>query len=546
MPSPACRSSMLVTIVALLAATLTGARSLANPPSEIAKKVMPSVVLITIEDDQGEALARGSGFVVAEGVIATNLHVIRGASRAFVKVVNSETQLEVLGVVAENNEWDLVLLAVKDLTAPPLPLGDSTALQVGDDVYAVGNPHGLEGTFSAGIVSSIRRLEGDALLQITAPISPGSSGGPIVNKDAEVVGVAVASLMEGQNLNFAISSSYLGPMVKTRKDPKHLPGTNQEEPRAEREVSAMDSELLAWIIARADNGDVDSMYHLGIGYTYGWGMAQDYHEAARWFRKGADAEHPRSMYMLGEMYEYGRGRVQDDEAAAKWFRKAADLGEAAAMFRLGVMYANGRGVPHDDVEAVRWYRKAAGAGSSWAMFNLGLAYTNGVGVPMDDLIAIEWFTKAADLNHAASMYNLGVMYADGRGVAQNNSIAVKWYHKAADAGNSWAMFNLGLAYANGVGVPVDEREAAKWYRKAAELGVTAAMRNVGIMFADGNGVAQSDIEAYVWFSVAAACGDKRAGELRDIVATNLTAEARLTAQARAKEYFERIEKTLNE
>lgn len=82
MPSPACRSSMLLTIVALLAATLTGARSLANPPSEIAKKVMPSVVLVTTEDDQGEALARGSGFVVAEGVIATNLHVIRGASWA--------------------------------------------------------------------------------------------------------------------------------------------------------------------------------------------------------------------------------------------------------------------------------------------------------------------------------------------------------------------------------------------------------------------------------------------------------------------------------
>jgi hypothetical protein len=88
-------------------------------------------------------------------------------------------------------------------------LGNSDAVEVGDPVYAVGNPQGLEGTFSQGIVSSIRQVGSDKLLQITAPISPGSSGGPVLNLRGEVVGVSVATFSGGQNLNFAIPSNYL-------------------------------------------------------------------------------------------------------------------------------------------------------------------------------------------------------------------------------------------------------------------------------------------------------------------------------------------------
>jgi hypothetical protein len=82
-------------------------------------------------------------------------------------------------------------------------------VQVGDPVYAVGNPQGLEGTFSQGIISSIRDAGLDKLLQITAPISLGSSGGPVLNSKGEVIGVSVATFKAGQNLNFAIPSNYL-------------------------------------------------------------------------------------------------------------------------------------------------------------------------------------------------------------------------------------------------------------------------------------------------------------------------------------------------
>ena len=82
-------------------------------------------------------------------------------------------------------------------------------VQVGETVYAVGNPRGLEGTFSDGIISSIRPVGSDKLIQITAPLSPGSSGGPVLNRRGEVIGVSVLTIRDGQNLNFAIPSNYL-------------------------------------------------------------------------------------------------------------------------------------------------------------------------------------------------------------------------------------------------------------------------------------------------------------------------------------------------
>ena len=89
-------------------------------------------------------------------------------------------------------------------------------------MFAVGNPQGLEGTFSMGIVSSVRQIEADSLLQVTAPISPGSSGGPILNAEGQVIGVAVATFNGGQNLNFAIPSKYVLELLKKISKPEPL------------------------------------------------------------------------------------------------------------------------------------------------------------------------------------------------------------------------------------------------------------------------------------------------------------------------------------
>jgi S1-C subfamily serine protease len=186
----------------------------AQTARQLAQSTFPSVVLLVMQDANGQPFSLGSGFFVADGIIVTNLHVVRGTTSGQVKFIGQTKTSAVGGVVGINANADIVLLEVPGAKAPPLELSQGADLAVGDTVYAVGNPEGLEGTFSQGIVSGLRNRGSNSLLQITAPISPGSSGGPIINSKGEVVGVAVATFKAGQNLNFAIPVSYVAPLLK--------------------------------------------------------------------------------------------------------------------------------------------------------------------------------------------------------------------------------------------------------------------------------------------------------------------------------------------
>jgi hypothetical protein len=184
-------------------------------PADIAAHALPAVV--TIRTDQ----SLGTGFVVrADGWIATNLHVIVGGPHVKVTLRNDK-ELDVIEVISANPEHDLALVRVEARGLPSLSLGDSDAMRPGDPVVAIGNPMGLEDTVSNGLVSARRKLQaGSEVLQISAPIAPGSSGGPIFNDRGEVIGVATAVLEEGQNLNFGMPARYLIPMMK---DPEPVP-----------------------------------------------------------------------------------------------------------------------------------------------------------------------------------------------------------------------------------------------------------------------------------------------------------------------------------
>ena len=181
----------------------------AQTPQQIAQKAFRSTVLLVMEDANGQPLSLGSGFFVRNGQIATNLHVVEGAARDYAKLVGKETKFNIEGYTAIDEKRDLIILKVTDFSTQAISLGNSDFAQVGETVYAVGNPRGLEGTFSQGIISSIRPVGSDKLIQITAPLSPGSSGGPVLNRRGEVIGVSVLTIRDGQNLNFAIPSNYL-------------------------------------------------------------------------------------------------------------------------------------------------------------------------------------------------------------------------------------------------------------------------------------------------------------------------------------------------
>jgi S1-C subfamily serine protease len=189
--------------------TTKAAAATAPTAHEIYERVAPSVVYVTSNivkqtespfgfgESQEQGTATGSGFVVnANGTILTNWHVVENAVKVTVSFENSKTiEAKVVGKDPSN---DLAVLRVptEGLTLHPLTLGDSSNVQVGEPVLAIGNPFGLSRTLTTGIISALQRhitapngFEIDNVLQTDAPINPGNSGGPLLNAQGDVIGI---------------------------------------------------------------------------------------------------------------------------------------------------------------------------------------------------------------------------------------------------------------------------------------------------------------------------------------------------------------------
>jgi Tfp pilus assembly protein PilF len=199
------RSHTLWLLLILLAAPVRTSAQDSLP--DLVRYIKPSAVAIETFDAHGEKLSRGSGFFTGTDRVVTNRHVIDGAHRA---EVHSSTGIiyPVKGVLAVDAEGDIALLKIE---APPnqvRPLAlDRTSPQEGESIVVIGNPFGLEGSVSNGIVSAVRDIPTfGRIIQITAAISPGSSGSPVVNMHGQVIGVATLQITGGQSVNFAIPS----------------------------------------------------------------------------------------------------------------------------------------------------------------------------------------------------------------------------------------------------------------------------------------------------------------------------------------------------
>ncbi len=171
---------------------------------EIYKLIAPAVAEITVYDEKGQEESFGSGFFIdSEGKLVTNYHVMDGAYIA-TALLNDGNEYEITDILASNKNLDIAIVQADITGNEHLALSD-TSVMTGETVYALGSSRGFTGTFSQGIVSNASRLFGDEkYIQITAPISPGNSGGPLVNVYGDVVGINTMTYAEGQNLNFAI------------------------------------------------------------------------------------------------------------------------------------------------------------------------------------------------------------------------------------------------------------------------------------------------------------------------------------------------------
>ncbi len=172
---------------------------------ELVRLVKPSAVAIETFDAKGNSVARGSGFFIGSDRVITNRHVIENSSRVIIHLMDGK-KYPVRGVLAIDGEGDLALLQVDVPRQLAIPLQVvRTVPEEGESIVVIGNPFGLEGSVTNGIVSAVREISGyGKIIQITAPISPGSSGSPVVNMYGQVIGVATLQAAEGQSLNFAV------------------------------------------------------------------------------------------------------------------------------------------------------------------------------------------------------------------------------------------------------------------------------------------------------------------------------------------------------
>lgn len=212
---------------------LLAGRGIADSPQQIAKAVLPSTVTVATFDERGSPLKLGSGFFVAPNLIATNFHVLEDAASGSIRTQAATKPIDFNQVVLVDRFWDLAVVSAEGIAGKSLKLAATSIPDIGDKLFVVGNPQGLEGTFSEGIVSAIRDLPGGKLLQISAPISAGSSGGPVVSEQGIVIGVAVASVTSGQNLNFAIPSRYLHDLLKQSQTAVLLSQLPRRKPAAQ-------------------------------------------------------------------------------------------------------------------------------------------------------------------------------------------------------------------------------------------------------------------------------------------------------------------------
>ncbi|HUU31150.1 MAG TPA: tetratricopeptide repeat protein [Phycisphaerae bacterium] len=410
---------MLAVVVGAQTQPAADAGKAALSAEQVFSRVSPAVVRVVVRDREFKEIGLGSGFfVTADGFLVTNHHVVRGAEFATVLRADGST-LFVDGVLALDEDHDLAVLKVGGTGLPCLEVAPAAAAPppVGSRVYAIGNPKGLTNTLSEGLVSGIRQEGGEVrAIQTTAAISPGSSGGPLVDSQGRVIGVVTAYLAGGQGLNFAVPAAAVRALLAKAAGGKPAPlasaGGKPLDRKATQELDA------AW--AAMDEKRWSDATQIIVGL------------------RGRDPENPFVWSALGYLYAELGNHELAVEAYKTAIRLKPDL--AVAYYDLGVTYGEmGR-----HAEAVEAFKTAIRLKPDYALAysSLGAAYAK----IRRNAEAVEAFKTAIRLKPdlAEAYSNLGAAYVEmGRYAESVDASKTAIRLKPDFAG---AYLNLGVAY----------------------------------------------------------------------------------------------------
>ncbi|MBQ9968398.1 MAG: trypsin-like peptidase domain-containing protein [Oscillospiraceae bacterium] len=214
---------LLAAIIALLWMFRTP-KAEEEPPALSPADAAKSVLYLEQYDSTGDMIGSGSGFLVGDGkTVVTNFHVIEDVYAISAFDAQGDYAADVLQVLHANERMDLAVLELdRDTGLSPLPLGDSDPLIQGDSIYAIGYPLGMNNTVSDGIISAMYTEDNIEILQITAPVSPGSSGGALLDPSGTVIGIVFAGYEDGQNMNLAIAVKELKTLLTYYSRPAGL------------------------------------------------------------------------------------------------------------------------------------------------------------------------------------------------------------------------------------------------------------------------------------------------------------------------------------
>jgi tetratricopeptide (TPR) repeat protein len=359
------------------------------------KKVEPSIVVIVTYDQEGKILGQGSGFFINhEGDVVTNFHVLQEASHAVVRT-NDGKEYPVEKIVAEDKAGDLIRVSVKILKETVRPLSIVTTLpEVGERIVVIGTPLGLDKTVSDGIVSAVRKIPGFGnIIQVTAPISPGSSGSPVINMKGEVVGVATFFVVAGQNLNFAIPGERIVRLV-----------IRQGETLSERETGR----IRDWLAS------AEGLYAIGLRLLW----AEDCERALPYFVETVkrNPEHAEAYFQIG----YCLAKLGQYKEAIESYKQALRITPKEAGVHSNLCAAYGKIGRYD--EAIESCKEATQLKPDFAeaYSNLGWSYQR-VGRYQEAIQACKQAIRLKP-DFSPAHYNLGNSYS-----------ALKKYEEAIDS-----------------------------------------------------------------------------------------------------------------